>query len=76
MQTLSIPGFLNFALYSSRAYSGVEQDVPTRARCFVRVMLLVGPDLSRLLRQEGEFGLSLMGQLLPLSPCARARLLR
>jgi len=30
VRTLSIPGFLNFAFYSRRAYSGVEHDVPTR----------------------------------------------
>ena len=57
-------------------FEGGVLTVAHRARCFVRVMLLVGPDLSRLLWREGGFGLPLMRQLLPLSPCARARLLR
>jgi len=57
-------------------FAGGVWTVAHRARCFVRVMFLVGPDLCRLLRLEGGFGLPLMWLLLPLSSCARAPLLQ
>ena len=57
-------------------FAGGVWTVAHRARCFVRVSSLVGPDVSRLLRLEGGFGLPLMRQLLRLSLCAREPLLR
>jgi len=57
-------------------FAGGVWTLAHRARCFVRVMLLMGLDLSRLLRREGGFGLAIIRQLLPLSLYARARHIR